>query len=527
MALGEAASRKVRQALCHLGVTAFPPSWQYRVALSAHPAWIETAAGQEAFFAAANLVCRLHPLITHVDIALPGRVPNCTVVPLLPGDDFAETLVDFLGSIGTLTEVTRVEQVREAESILALGPVPVPSDRAATCYFESVGWVAHLTRRAETLVEPWQGSSPIGAFLAGGLVAAEAVKHTLLRITSIPTVQVVTDELWFSAWDYRWRHQTMPGNGPDLPDTLDVGRITVAGVGSGGMATIMALASCRMLRGTISLVDPDEVTSSNLDRLPGALLRHATTRAPKVDVAAQILEGKGAELIPLAEAWNKVNRQLRHLGMLQCVVSTVDNAPARWEIQADLPRDILDAATNQSGEFFLTRVRFGQTCCLGCIYEPDPSRDNEDRLLANALGLPITDISNMVRDNAAFTKDQVARIRKSHQLPQGATLPTEGQRISDWRGQHCTQLRLPSDTIVPLAPVTFLPGVLLAGELVKRNLSPKSMLDNRYVWNVLRLPASHYPHVRSPRPGCNICGDSNYRTTYDREWGATSRTQAS
>jgi hypothetical protein len=70
------------------------------------------------------------------------------------------------------------------------------------------------------------------------------------------------------------------------------------------------------------------------------------------------------------------------------VLSAVDSAKARIEIQASLPRRIFNAWT-QRGEAGVSRHSFlGNKACLACLYMPTGGAVNEDVLVVRALRLP-------------------------------------------------------------------------------------------------------------------------------------------
>lgn len=359
------ASEKVLDSLRQLGLSALPPKWTFRTGIQAHPEWLGTPVGQQAVFTVTNLLCRVHPLVTELRIALPLGLNNVSDVPLLGPGEYTQILVEYLSSIGTDMTIVCDNDAQSADLILSLGPQPF-AQAVPTIYFESRGWNAHISYAPESLLGSWQGKNPIGALLAGGYAAAEVIKHALLKTKlALPRpVRLIEGDLWFSGWDYSVGSSDQ---GPLLPAVVQIGKVTIAGVGSGGMATVLALSSGIRLRGRLALVDPDHINKGNLDRYPTAIFSDASAKRLKVELGYELLKGTGVKLLSLPKPWNEVNDKLRDLGMLDYVVSLVHTAIARREIQGDLPREIIDAASNRYGQFVLTRVDFGRTCCLGCI----------------------------------------------------------------------------------------------------------------------------------------------------------------
>jgi len=79
-----------------------------------------------------------------------------------------------------------------------------------------------------------------------------------------------------------------------IPESLDVGRLLIAGVGAIGSALVY-IASMMNLKGHITLFDRDAVDSTNLNRSPLFTVLHAVEEATKTSVAEQLLLGGGRE----------------------------------------------------------------------------------------------------------------------------------------------------------------------------------------------------------------------------------------
>jgi hypothetical protein len=300
-----------------------------------------------------------------------------------------------------------------------------------------------------------------------------------------------------------------------------VGPLLVAGVGSGGSATLVTLAAVPGLAGPFALVDPDEIIRRNLQRYTFAVARHAIDGAKKVQIGAQLLgisEDDKSALVVDGE-YGQYSETLRERGFLDLVVGTVHTGTARRQIQKDLARALIDAAVTENGEAVIRRVFFGESACMGCFY-PFESIYKESKVLAQLIGLSVEEVEELARSNGKFTQAQVERISKKVGKP-----PEVGARWGDWR-QRCSKLPAfveAASTEVPAAHVTAAAGVLLAGEVVKDRFFPDAVLRSYFVLDTLGRFSPAYPYVRQPSRTCDICGDADAREVYRRRYGNPSK----
>jgi tRNA A37 threonylcarbamoyladenosine dehydratase len=150
-------------------------------------------------------------------------------------------------------------------------------------------------------------------------------------------VAALDSELSISVWDLR------PAGGSTANPEVDVSHLPdvhMVGVGAIGNGAIWALSrlSCR---GRLHVIDPETVTDSNLKRY-----------------VMLMADDRGEEKVELARKWLKPNAKLKveshvsawaeHVSLVSdhkvdTVLSAVDTAKTRIEIQASLPRRIFNA----------------------------------------------------------------------------------------------------------------------------------------------------------------------------------------
>jgi molybdopterin/thiamine biosynthesis adenylyltransferase len=312
---------------------------------------------------------------------------------------------------------------------------------------------------------------------------------------------------------------------PDLPDVLDVGKLTWIGVGAGGGAAAFAIASLREVRGAVTVIEPDRVEEPNLNRYVYADAEDARETRPKTQLIQHVLTRHSRlDVVPLSEPFSKAASELtaedyRH------VVAAVHSREARRQIQYETPAVLWDAGATDDGEFRIWRLIFGTTECMFCKHPPgdgDPEMEKA-RQLSELLGLDPQAWLRKLGNNSTFTAEECAAIgARMNGRERAFDLPTVGQAFGDWEASQCGRLvlgELDDEIPIPFAPV--LAGVLLAGEIVKEFCFPDAVLDSCY-WNTLmgQFMRRNRAHRRRPRPECTFCGEAVYRAQYDRRWGS-------
>ncbi len=474
---------------------------------------------QLLFSFAVNLLARLYPIVQSLEVVAPPtaittRLPRWAGVTV---DEHARRLLTALNPPVRWTVVGSLQ--RGPDCALVVGTAPAPA--AATVFVGSEGWLASASPVGPVSVGP--GVNPIGAYAAGCLGVGEVCKRLLERhrelFEGVPIIPIEWP-LVFSTFTYR---TDRAGPNPALPDTVDLRRLTLVGVGAGGGALAFTLASLPDLRGVLRLIEPDEVIDANLNRYVWADAEDVVTQREKAKVAAALFDGF-PNLVILADP-KPYHDVASSLGPedYRYVVAAVHSREARRELQLETPMVLWDAGATEHGEFFIWRMILGSMECMHCKHPPgqgDPERDKAVQL-AQLLGLDVATWLRKVRDNQAFREEEVVVIA-ARAAAGGISieLPMPGQRYDDWERLQCGKLRLPEvDEEIPFACAPVMAGVLLAGEVVKEHYFPDAVLDS-YYWNTLlgRFMVRNRPYRRRPRPDCSFCWDDVYLAQYRRRW---------
>jgi molybdopterin/thiamine biosynthesis adenylyltransferase len=171
--------------------------------------------------------------------------------------------------------------------------------------------------------------------------------------------------------DTRWR----PGSRVEREaERLAGARVLVVGVGALGSAAALTLAAAGI--GTLVLMDPDEVTVSNLHRQ--ILHRTATLGAPKVESARDRLARlhPGIEIEAHAEALRPANVAGAFHGV-DFVIDATDGASAKFLINDAAV--VAGRAFSHAGVLGLRgqtmTVLPGRSACLRCVFPDPPAPD--------------------------------------------------------------------------------------------------------------------------------------------------------
>jgi hypothetical protein len=119
------------------------------------------------------------------------------------------------------------------------------------------------------------------------------------------------------------------------------------------------------------------LTVDNLNRVSYATLDAALHGELKVTEATTFLQRHCPQLVvtPYPMTFDTFKRQIpqREDRKYDVIVRGLDNDDARWEVERDLQRILIDGATGRDMVARVERVEFGQYGCLGCSRVPAPA----------------------------------------------------------------------------------------------------------------------------------------------------------
>lgn len=478
---------------------------------------------QHTLFAAVNLLARLEPVVDTVQITGVTETPTAVTHPNIEASYVNEALHELGGQVGSSVTVETDPETTIPDAVLYLGD---GRDDTQDCFEVSVrsdGWLTEISTTSSVAAFSDQ-VNPVGAYTAGCIGCAEVFKHFLQEGTGDINAPIEhIDHITFSTLDYS-TSQSDPPN-PPLPDDINVGELNVIGVGAGGGACIHVLSVLKTLDGYIRLVDPDEVSRSNLNRYIWAVADDVDR--DKTAIGKEVLETQHAvDIESYPVSFGKLQDRFFESG-LDLLISTVDKSEVRRNIQWEFPETVLDAATDQRGKYVVSKIQFGETQCLGCKYDQEgDGKRREMEALSEHLGLDVDELLELDQHNGAFSEEQVAEIQCFVDDDVEFELPRPGDRFSDWRqAEQCGQMVLErSDTEVPIPFLPVTAGVLLAGEVIKHRHHSEYMVDNRFAHNMLFKPREVLQKPRGPNDDCIICQDEDAKQHYNEKWELSGRT---
>jgi hypothetical protein len=225
-----------------------------------------------------------------------------------------------------------------------------------------------------------------------------------------------------------------------------------------------------------------------------------------------------------AEFVNKKNEE-----RFDRVLVALDTARDRIEVQAALPKSLLNAWT-QPGDLGISRHRFDdERACLACLYVPEGELPSEDELIANALQIPARrlEVRNMLGRQSLLSEDFLMSIATEKKIDFQDLQPFVGKSLGELYRAICggalISLNLASPERRDHVPMVFqsaFAGVLMASEVVKLSIASihctKSVTTRIDILN----PQPGFIHFSpSKRPDGNcFCQDPDYLAAYHRKY---------
>jgi hypothetical protein len=350
---------------------------------------------------------------------------------------------------------------------------------------------------------------PVGALAAASLSAADAFR---------PLLRLEKESWWgLSTWTYH-RQAVARRTGPPSVEA-DLGHVVVVGVGAVASAMLACLEQFR-LRGSIDLVDPDVVDETNLNRYVG--LGEKDVGRSKVTTWARRLaahDGLQVRVFP----WTYSDYRSRERPPYPLVIVSTDNPRSRQEVQGDLPKVIINAATD-GPRLTVSTHRFGHGACLGCLYPFDEgvSQRHFHQEVADATGIAVQEVRRLFEEYAPITMTHVRTISARIGIPAERLRPALGHPFpAFWAQELCGMVQLPEEERPEgTAPfVSALAGALTAGEVLKATQHATRLPPNYFLMNIFSGPTKFSRQRMGRASDCSAaCYDAGLRRQYRRLW---------
>lgn len=420
------------------------------------------------------------------------------------------------------------DSLERATVVLVVGRSRAPASKASpdhTWYLGSDNWIAAVSRRAP--VGSGASSNPLGA----GAAACIGVANVFRAIFQDEVGKAALDDsVRISLLDLRPATAKSPN--PELT-RVTLKDVHLAGVGAIGNGVLWALTRMRC-SGELHIIDPEKVSDSNLQRY--------------VMLKASDL---GKEKAPLAVTWfgtskgfsvkHQVSDWAAHVAevpgyRVDTVLSAVDTAAARIQIQASLPRVIFNAWT-QKGEAGLSRHPdfLSSMACLACLYLPSGQSKNEDELVRDALKLPnekptLEQVRRRLQQNLPTDAEFLQQIATAAGVPYEKLAPFENRPLRDLYvdavcgGQvmefHKAAIQARAE--VPMGFQSAFAGLLIAAELAR----PAALAETMTQIDLMAPFADRPSRLRAKTlmPHC-MCADQDFRDVYAEKYGTVMKAE--
>lgn len=303
----------------------------------------------------------------------------------------AEALIDMLLRLDPLVGAVVIDEPGFdsgpfLDDLAARVPLEHESRRSVPDYWVSIGsmssssdlivdgggWLAAIGDQIDGRAD----KNPVGPLAAACFAAAEVFKWAFHECwpQSADARQLEPWRGVFSLYSYNLDRlspaiSTVP---------IDASLVGCGGVGAGFVRTIAALGP--QVSGSLNLIDEDDLTTHNLNRVSYGTVAGALTHSRKVDEAAAFLRARCPNLMvsPYPITFDSYKRRTprRQDRVYDVIVTGLDGDEARWEVQRDIPRILIDGATGRDLNARVERVEFGQYGCLGCTRQMSSVRAN-------------------------------------------------------------------------------------------------------------------------------------------------------
>ena len=361
-------------------------------------------------------------------------------------------------------------------------------------YISSNGWLSYVSPIEPAAIEINYLCNPIGAAMAAALGSAEVFKYVLKDELNKIGRKIDFKTLRFSCFSFIANEEK--AENPALPDLIDIGDVKMIGAGAVGMAFVAVLKYLK-ISGSLTVIDNDIVDNSNLDRYLGVY--NESIGKYKTHIVKEVLNHiEGLNVICNSNKYqNYVETYGRNMDVAIC---SVDNDDARQELQCDLPRIILNGATGGS-TFSVSRHDFLNYACLGCLYPTDQEKFKNEEKFAQMLGVPVGVFTHKYENNIILNEFEIEKIKQYIDIPERLLNNNKGITLRSLLGDSevCGRFKLPNDIGISgaIAFVSAMPGLLLAGELIKERYFKLDVLKNAFHVNSLYGPSKNSGILRT------------------------------
>ena len=360
------------------------------VSISVAESAARTRCGQVLAVGLANLLGRLEGVVQTLSVEVEGTsqqlLPNVDPRSADGGIDLREA-IEAAARLVAHTRVAGQQSGTRRIRIRVGGAGEEPAD-----VFVSAGaWAAYA---GPTEGPPLDSDTalPFGALAAAALATGDVFRLVREQGATVPSVL-------FSTWELAPVDSLDAGpKDEEVLERLGAGipPFLLVGAGAVGSAFLLGLWSCPFSVMSITAVDADAVSDTNLNRYP--LFGADDVGESKVHRASELLgRADPSFYIEPAEEW-WASYYARNPAPVDLLVSAVDKNRPRHEIQDALPNVILGGSTSAlRSEVNRYELSDDRSPCLKCNNPPEPVEPDDD-LHRRLLGMDDSELQKLARD---------------------------------------------------------------------------------------------------------------------------------
>lgn len=288
-------------------------------------------------------------------------------------------------------------------------------------------------------------------------------------------------------------------------------------IGGGGVANGLLWALEEVdARGGMEVVDPKSVSESNLNRC--LYFEPEDVGQSKAQVLARKFKHLHLHLEPFAGTFADLNKRKKQV---RRAITTTDSRVARRNVRNEYPLEIIDASTTGLSEIItFSEKQPTDAACLACIYIYIAQESEQERYIAEALGLEISEVKRQFID-----AQLAAKLANIH--PSLRAKDIEGLAMDSLFRQMCGSGNLldakVEQVLAPLAFISNLAGALLAVELLRADSARAPFSDANYLFlSPWSPPSPRARRHRGKQPACEFCHGQhtheNMRTLWPDEF---------
>jgi len=319
---------------------------------------------------------------------------------------------------------------------------------------------------------------------------------------------------------------------------VKVGEFILVGFGAIGNGAVWALANTPFVSGQLTIIEPENLDLSNLQRYVLAEERHI--EKPKIEIPQEHINNSKLKLNVVQKTWAGFLSE-KNIWVIPPVLISIDNAKDRVGVQSSLPKEIINSYTGDNLIGISRHYSFGEEACVVCTYMPTEKKKSFALEAAENLGLLQLNLPNInmefqmagyLYSNKGADDQLLQWIADANSIARSELEQYKGVPIQSFYSKFvCGGILMKmkkseskSGTVeAPLAFQSALAGILLVSEFIieKAGLRTDKLSTVTQFFPLAPVKDQINPRTFSfPKDvtGRCICADQDFITAYKTKW---------